>query len=251
LSHRYADLNGRTAIGSRGAAIAATKGMIICNSAGNEGDGSWHYIGVPADAAGVVAVGAVDYEGKRAVFSSFGPTADGRIKPDLVAPGQEVVAAGNTGTDLGLSSGTSLASPMLVGAIAALWSAYPEKTAAEILDAVFQSADQAAQPNNERGYGLPDMTAAWLQLGGFVDGQATFAFDRSAGALTVLQGKRDFSGNEQVVLRNILGQTVGTFPAVFIGNTISTLKVRGLEAVPAGAYQLVAGEQAISVLLWK
>ena len=254
LNHKYAQMNGRTAIGSRGAAIAATKGMIICNSAGNEGDGNWHYIGVPADAAGIVAVGAVNYAGKKAAFSSFGPTSDGRIKPDLVAPGEEVVTAGNTGTELGLSSGTSLASPMLVGAIAALWSAYPEKTAAEILDAVYRSADQADQPNNERGYGLPDMTAAWLALGHFVDGQVTFAFDRAAGALSVLQSSRNFAETDHVELLNIFGQSVGSFPATSTKNTISTLKISGLATVPPGAYQLILPGhrdfRPMTVLLW-
>lgn len=124
LSHTFAVLDGRSAIGSRGAAIAATKGMIVCNSAGNSGDEPWTYLGVPADAPGVVAVGAVSPDGSRATFSSRGPTADGRIKPDLMAPGETVVVAGDTGTDLGLSNGTSLASPMLAGALAALWSAF-------------------------------------------------------------------------------------------------------------------------------
>jgi len=252
LSHKYWQLDGRTAIGSRGATIAATKGMIICNSAGNEGDGTWHYIGVPADAPGIVAVGAVDYAGKRADFSSFGPTSDGRIKPDLVAPGEQVVTAGNVGIDLGLSSGTSVASPLLVGALASLWSAYPNKTAAEILAAVFASADQARHPDNARGYGLPDMTEAWLQLGGFVSGHTTFSFDRDSGELTVLTASSDFAGNSTVDMRNILGQLVGVFPARFLKNSISTLKISGLKQVPAGAYQIVlpAGER-LMVVLWK
>ena len=252
LSHKYWQLDGRTAIGSRGATIAATKGMIICNSAGNEGDGTWHYIGVPADAPGIVAVGAVDYAGKRADFSSFGPTSDGRIKPDLVAPGEQVVTAGNVGIDLGLSSGTSVASPLLVGALASLWSAYPNKTAAEILAAVFASADQARHPDNARGYGLPDMTEAWLQLGGFVSGHTTFSFDRDSGELTVLTASSDFAGNSTVDMRNILGQLVGVFPAKFLKNSISTLKISGLKQVPAGAYQIVlpAGER-LMVVLWK
>jgi serine protease AprX len=117
LNHTYSQLDGRATIGARGASIAATKGMIVCNSAGNAGDEPWRHIGVPADAPGVIAVGAVQHDGALASFSSVGPTSDGRLKPELVAPGDMVVVAGNFGTELGLSSGTSLASPMLAGGL--------------------------------------------------------------------------------------------------------------------------------------
>jgi hypothetical protein len=247
LNHKYADLDGKTAIGSRGAAIAATKGMIICNSAGNEGDDVWHYIGVPADAPGVVAVGAVDDSTHRATFSSFGPTADGRIKPDLVAPGDDVLTAGSVGLALTISSGTSLASPMLAGAIAALWSAYPDKTAQEILQAVYQTADQAEHPDNERGYGLPDMTAAWQQLGGFT-------FNRETGELTLPHADRDFTGNDRVDLRSMAGLSVGSYPAAFTRGAQATIKIRGLATMPPGAYQLLLHDgpaiERIKVLLW-
>lgn len=246
LNHRYRRLDGRSAIGSRGAAIAATKGMIICNSAGNEGDGSWHYIGVPADAPGLIAVGAVDYEMRRASFSSFGPTADGRIKPDLVAPGDQVVTAGGQGVQLGLSSGTSLASPMLAGSLAALWSAYPDKTGREILDAVIASADQSDAPDNERGYGLPNMSDAWVRLGGFHAWAAAaktehlFAFDRDKGTLTMLLLGGRYDGPERVELRNALGQSVGTFNFQWKRQSISTLTITGLDGLAPGAYQVVA-----------
>ena len=201
------------------------------------------------------AVGAVDYLGKRADFSSFGPTPDGRIKPDLVAPGEQVVTAGNVGIDLGLSSGTSVASPMLVGALASLWSAYPHKTAAEILAVVFASADQARQPDNERGYGLPDLTEAWLRLGGFVNGHYTYAFDRDRGALTVLSTNSDLTGDVSVEMQNLLGQSVGSFPATFNRNTISTLTISGLAQLPAGAYQVILQDgqrsERMLVMLWK
>ncbi len=251
LNHHYSDLNGRTAIASRGATIAATKGMIICNSAGNEGDGTWHYIGVPADAPGLIAVGAVDYLGKRADFSSFGPTFDGRIKPDLVAPGEQVVTAGNVGIDLGLASGTSVASPMLAGGLASLWSAYPNKTAKEILAAVFASTDQTNQPDNERGYGMPDLTEAWLQLGNFVSGHSTFAFDRDNGELTLLTAS-NLGNITTVELRNLLGQSIGNFPATLSKNSISTLKISGLGQVGAGSYQIVLADgERLMVVLWK
>ncbi|MBV6441351.1 MAG: hypothetical protein EPGJADBJ_03035 [Saprospiraceae bacterium] len=261
LNHRYAKLDGRSAIGSKGATIAATKGMIICNSAGNEGEGSWRYIGVPADAPGLIAVGAVDYEGKRASFSSFGPTPDGRIKPDLVAPGDQVVTAGGLGVQLGLSSGTSLASPMLAGGLAALWSAFPEKTAGEILDAVFAAADQSESPDNERGFGMPNLADAWLQLGGYYSYTTTgkpghfFAFDRDKGELTFLVfSDLPVSGNH-LELRDVLGQKFEGIVSRFSKNEISTLKISGLDNIPPGAYQLVLrdGQKAerLAGLVWR
>lgn len=246
LSHRYATLDGRTAIGSRGAAIAATKGMIICNSAGNEGDGDWHYIGVPADAPGLVAVGAVDYEGQRATFSSFGPTADGRIKPDLVAPGELVVTAGNAGAELGFSSGTSVASPMLAGALAALWSAYPDLPAAEILDAVYAAADQADRPDAGRGYGLPDFSQAWLSLGGYQAGKYAndarggfFAFDRGHGELSWLIFEKLTGNITRLELRNALGEMWPVEIRGLTRNRISRLTLGGLEQLPAGVYEVI------------
>ena len=244
LSHTFRDLNGRTAIGSRGATIAAQKGMIICNSAGNSGDEPWRYVGVPADAPGIVAVGATDELGKRATFSSVGPTSDGRIKPDLSAPGEEVVTAGVSGTLLGVSNGTSLASPMLAGAIAALWSAYPEKTAAEILAAVFNSADQYAAPDVLRGYGLPDLSSAWLRLGGYMHDKSLnnarsgwFAFDRDAGELHLLAYDDLPEALTEATLYNLLGQTRQVKISV-VRNAISGVTLHGLEQLPAGYYSV-------------
>lgn len=256
LSHRYRELDGRTAIGSRGAAIAARKGMLIFNSAGNSGDEPWRYIGVPADAPGIIAVGAIDDDGARAGFSSVGPSADGRIKPDLVAPGDQVVTAGYSGTSLGVSSGTSLASPMLAGAVASLWSAYPEKTGAEILEAVFKSADQYTRPDPLRGYGLPNLFEAWLTLGGFSDGQTAngagngfFSFRRDRGELNfvlfgALPGQVD-----GIRIYDALGQVQksGTFFPRY--QKLSALSVDGLSQLAPGAYHLqVCGSQGVANL---
>jgi len=256
LSHTYAELNGHTTIGSRGASIAATKGMIICNAAGNEGEGTWHYLGVPADATGILAVGAISEDRKRASFSSFGPTSDGRIKPDLVAPGDNVVVAGNVGISLGLSSGTSLASPMLAGALASLWSAFPEKTAAEILDAVFASTDQDKNPDNGRGYGLPDMTQAWIELGEMSSGNGgLFSFDRLEHALSFSYSSDIFKPGDQVELRNDFGQKIAGISAAFKLNEVSTIKIMGLDHLPAGHYQLILsnkqGVKNLGAAVWK
>jgi len=259
LNHTYSQLNGRATIGARGASIAATKGMIVCNSAGNAGDEPWRHIGVPADAPGVIAVGAVQHDGALASFSSVGPTSDGRLKPELVAPGDMVVVAGNFGTELGLSSGTSLASPMLAGALAGLWSAFPEKTAAQILDVVFFTADQAGEPDNERGYGLPDMTAAWMRLAGYwLDNNAPsnaregfFSFNREAGVLSFLLFSNEMEPIVEVELRDYAGRSLGAFTAVSTPARVPTLTISGLHDLTPGAYQvLVHTREGVLRLMW-
>ncbi|MCC7467505.1 MAG: S8 family serine peptidase, partial [Saprospiraceae bacterium] len=240
LGHFKHELDGQTSIGARGARYAAAKGMIVCNSAGNEGDGEWRTIGVPADAFDIVAVGAVDASGARASFSSMGPTADHRIKPDLVAPGDQIVVAGNVGISLGLSSGTSLASPMLAGAIAALWSAYPEKPASEIMEAVYASADQRFAPDNERGFGLPDMTEAWIRLGEMENGNGgIFSYEPESGAMTFYWINRGFRPVGQAEIRDILGRKVADLPIDFVNTTVAQLQISGFQGVPSGHYQIL------------
>ena len=244
LGHRTWELDGRTAIGSRGAAIAATKGMIVLNSAGNEGDNAWRTIGVPADATGVLAVGAVTSTSTRAGFSSLGPTRDGRIKPDLMAPGDMVVTAGNYGTELGLSSGTSLAAPMLAGGMASLWSAFPEKTAEEIINAVFASADQNDRPDNERGFGLPDLTRAWLTMGGFYTDapndarEGLFAYDRTKGQLDLLLYEGVFTSQNRYELVDVLGNVHLPASVQVRNNRLVQVSLSGLETLPPGMFRV-------------
>lgn len=245
LGHRHWELDGRTAIGSRGASIAATKGMIVLNSAGNEGDNAWRLVGVPADAPGILAVGATTSKNTRAAFSSVGPTHDGRIKPDLMAPGDMIVTAGNYGTELGLSSGTSLAAPMLAGGITALWSAFPEKTAEEIIDAVYASSDQNDRPDNERGYGLPDLSLAWLTMGGFYNSEGAnnaheglFAYNREKGKLDLLLFEGAFSPQTRYELVDVLGNIHLPASVLLRENRLVQLSMYGLETLSPGTYRV-------------
>lgn len=262
LNHSFSDLDGHSSLGSRGAAIAASKGMLILNSAGNSGEDSWKYLGVPADAPGVMAVGAVQHDGSRAGFSSIGPSADGRIKPDLMAPGEMVVVAGNSGTELGLSNGTSLAAPMLTGALASLWSGYPEKTAAQILNAVMQYSDQAMQPDNLRGYGLPDLALSWLALGGYLVPNAPndarngfFAFDREGGTFRfVLLPGVVADQPQSVELRDLLGNPIRRGAVHWKPGLLSTLTFAGMQDLPPGFYHIVLhtdmGKRHLAGLAW-
>ena len=164
-NHVYADLDGRTAVASIASTMAARKGMFVLNAAGNEGGGSWNYIGVPADADSICSVGAVDGSGVHANFSSVGPTSDGRIKPELSAMGQGSYVCNSNGL-FSSGNGTSYATPILAGAIACLWQANPTKTNMEILQALKSSASQATNPDNINGWGIPNMCAAHNLMNG-------------------------------------------------------------------------------------
>lgn len=160
MDYCYESLDGKTSIATQAAEIAFTKGMIVVNSVGNEGNTPWKYLDVPADGENVLAVGATDQAGYKTKFSSFGPTPDGRIKPDVSALGKDIAVASIYGTKVKTTKGTSFSSPLVAGAIASLWQAVPNRTNAEIIEAIKLSADRAAQPNNELGYGIPDFGAA-------------------------------------------------------------------------------------------
>lgn len=164
MDYAYENLDGKSSVASRAADIAVSRGMIVVSSAGNEGTSDWKHIGIPADARSVLAVGATDIKGKRAPFSSLGPTADGRVKPDVAAPGAWVTVADAFSFRVSNGSGTSFAAPILAGMIASLWEAFPDRTNLEVLDAVRRSASQAGKPDNELGYGLPDFAKAFRLL---------------------------------------------------------------------------------------
>ncbi|RPD45780.1 T9SS C-terminal target domain-containing protein [Hymenobacter sediminis] len=158
--YTYADLNGRTAISTRAATIAARVGMLVVNSAGNEGNSSWRNITAPADADSILTVGAVDSLLVRASFSSFGPTADGRIKPNLSTMGFQTAIVSPSG-NVTRGNGTSYSCPVLAGMAAGFWQANPTLTAQQIISLLQRSGTQAATPDNALGYGIPNFARAY------------------------------------------------------------------------------------------
>jgi serine protease AprX len=165
LSHQYKDLDGKTTIISRAASMASKKGILVINSAGNEGDNEWKYISAPADAINILTVGGVDENKKRSSFSSIGPTADKRVKPDVVTLGENVYVPSTSNT-LYQSNGTSYSSPILAGVSACLLQANPNKKNTEIIDAIKLSASQYYAPDKLLGNGIPDAVLANKILGG-------------------------------------------------------------------------------------
>ncbi|MDO5974995.1 S8 family serine peptidase [Flavivirga jejuensis] len=170
-SYTTADMDGDTAFITRGANIAFEKGMLLVNSAGNSGNKSWGIVGAPADAAGVFSIGAVQANGTYAAFSSKGNSTQPTQKPDVVAQGQASYVIG-TNDVIGTVNGTSFSSPIMAGGMVCLWQALPNKTNAEIMQLVRESASQYSSPDYFLGYGIPNLQTALntaLSLGNNAD----------------------------------------------------------------------------------
>lgn len=173
-SHTYADMDGRTTPISLAAAALARAGLLLVVSAGNEGNGAWKYITAPADADSVLTVGAVNALGARAGFSSQGPTADGRIKPDVMALGQGCGII-NTGGTPSTGNGTSFSGPVMAGIMACLWQKHPTRTAQDLLYSVRLSSSQGLMPDTLYGHGIPNLALASTLLGRMEWEQPQFA----------------------------------------------------------------------------
>ena len=163
-SYTHEQLDGKTAYITRAANMAASKGIFVEVSAGNDGANIWEKIAFPSDAANVLTVGAIARDSTIAYFSSRGLTADGRIKPDVVAVGFSTAVIASTG-EVDLSNGTSFSGPVMSGLAACLWQSAPSLTNIELLDIIRKSSDKYATPDGIYGYGIPNMKTAFLLAG--------------------------------------------------------------------------------------
>ena len=159
LSHDM--LDGSTTRLSIATTIAACKGMLVCVAAGNEAQSTWKKICVPADADSILSIGAVTATGEMSTFSSYGPSADGRIKPEVCAQGVQTALIAPDGTVF-QSNGTSFAAPTIAGLAASLWSALPNENAMQIRQRIIDSSDRVLTPDYQQfGYGIPDAWKAY------------------------------------------------------------------------------------------
>jgi hypothetical protein len=163
MGHDYKELDGKTTVVSIAAQIAAEKGILVFVSAGNEGDDPWRFIAAPADAEDVISVAAVDKYGRYAGFSSVGPTADKRLKPDVAAQGRGAAILSNTNR-VYLSNGTSYACPILAGGTALLLQKFKETHPQDIKQVLLWSGDRADEPDRFTGYGIPNLQMAYELL---------------------------------------------------------------------------------------
>lgn len=152
----YENMNGEFFRSSIAARMASERGIIVLVAAGNEGESEWRYIDTPADADGILTVGGVDADGYHSYFSSYGPSADGRIKPEICARATSAVVADAWWGGVRYSNGTSFATPILAGMMASLVSALPNVAPDALRRAVCEHASQAENPDNTLGYGIPN-----------------------------------------------------------------------------------------------
>ncbi len=152
--YTYEDMDGNTAVTTNAADIAASRNILVCTAAGNEGNSSWHYLIAPSDGDSVIACGAVDDANQVAGFSSWGPSYDGRMKPEVCARGVSTrCATTQSTTSYAGVSGTSLSTPLIGGAAALVMEARPAWTAMQVREALIRTADTVNNPDYRRGYG--------------------------------------------------------------------------------------------------
>jgi len=169
--------NGDFCVTTVAADIAASRGIVVCNSAGNNGAGTTT-INAPADADSILAIGAVSSTGTIASFSSRGPTWDGRIKPEVCAMGLSTrCATPSSTTSLGNVSGTSLSCPLAGGVAALVIEKNPDWTPMQVREAIMMTASRAASPDNTYGWGIIDAWAAmnYQTTPDFMRGDANFS----------------------------------------------------------------------------
>ncbi len=162
LSHTTDEIGKDCVFVSRGARIACEKGILVVNSAGNEGNKAWKRIQFPADAKDVLTVGAYTPQLEAATFSGVGMLSP-YVKPDVAARGTNcyVILPNDKNFSIRkLAQGTSFSSPLIAGLCASLWSAVPELTPDELRQLVRESASDYLNPNEKTGYGLPDFAVA-------------------------------------------------------------------------------------------
>ena len=234
-SYAISDLDGDTGITTIAVDMAAALGVVVVSSAGNSARcGSpalcWYYISTPADADSAITVGAVRPDSSRAVFSSFGPTADGRIKPDVSAMGVSVYLA-RPGARFGFSNGTSFSSPLTAAVVAQMLQVNPNLAPMDVRDILRSTAHQSAAPDNSLGWGIVNADEAVKMaesLAGPLSSSAT-----ELPTETALMGNYPNPFNPETTIRYTLPQAGKVHLAVYnlLGHEVSVLVD---ESKPAG-----------------
>lgn len=237
--HSIGELDGITAIVSKAAGIAFETGMVVVNSAGNYAKKPWRYIAFPADSKNILSIGAVDSDKNYADFSSIGPTADGRVKPDLAAHGKGTFVLLGNG-DFKPLNGTSFACPIVSGLVAGFWQAYPDLTNSMVVDFLRKSGSQYNHPDNYKGYGIPDfqklqrlVTISNLNVKDKTLYVSPTVFSDEFPSLYVPQ---DPKGNFKITLYNSFGQLIKLSQI----NVTSNINDLGLDfnLFPPGVYSI-------------
>ena len=254
MNHTYKQMDGKTTRVTQGANMAFQKGILVVNSAGNEGNDPWKYLIAPSDGEHVIGVGAVDKSGIRAGFSSVGPAYGGAIKPNVSAMGASTYLVNSAG-NLGTSSGTSFSSPVLAGMAACLLQANPYSSANQLKMAIEHSASQYSKPDSLLGYGIPDFEMAdkYLKVNNvrimdFVP--SVFVAPNPFSDYLMIQAATYFSGNTcKICIYNLQGKCL--YESVL--PTSNTMILKNLNNLPNGLLilSIQSGEKEERIKLLK
>lgn len=234
--HRYfrEDMNGKTSLIARAANIAAGKGILVVNAAGNEGESGWKFIGTPADADSVLSIGGIDPETDIHIsFSSFGPTADKRLKPNVSAYGS-VIASGKTG--LVFTQGTSFASPLVAGFAACAWQSNRNLTNMQLFHEIEKSSTLFPYFDYAHGYGIPQ---AEYFISGKNNNEPTFDIVNEGKLITVTIRDKAFSENSSDKFYYHILNEEGNIDEYFV------LKVTEKQMLEIDPYQYDSGKKLV------
>ncbi len=242
-NHSYAQMDGNTTPVTIAADMASSKGILVVNSAGNSGTNDWHYISAPADADSILTVGAVDKNRKYAIFSSKGPSVDGRVKPNVCTMGMAAFVANSVG---GVTSGngTSFSSPIMAGMAACLWQAHPNSSHMDIIRAIEQSSDLCTSPDTLMGYGIPNLVVAHLMLSGIaisnldIENQFNIFPNPFIYDLNIVFRSND-SEKVTIEMYDMNGRQVYKSPDIFRSSGMNSYHVMGLDELSKGIYSVV------------
>lgn len=238
MNHTCADMNGSTNPSSIGANIAASKGIAISISAGNEGGTSWQCVSSPSDALDALSIAAVDASGNYAGFSSPGTVNGSYVKPNIASQGQDAYLCFPDGS-FGTGSGTSFSSPINAGMMACLCQAQPSVDQYHIRLAIEQSASQYTHPDSLLGYGIPDYALALqiLQVG--VLNKTSFqAYPNPFHDGFTVSFDSHIAGNLKISLISITGDIVMETGRTVVEGGGNTFSVNHLASLDPGLYIL-------------
>jgi serine protease AprX len=246
MDHSCPDMNGYTNPSARGANIAASKGMVLSISAGNEGGSSWTCVSSPSDALSALSIAAVDEYGNRAFFSSTGTVNGTYIKPNIASQGQNCYVC-YPGGSFGYGSGTSYASPINAGMMACLLQARPGTSQSRLRTAIERSASQYTTPDSLLGYGIPDYSKAFqiLQVGKPAEYFIQANPNPFTDAFTVLFGT-NMTGKIELNLVSITGSLVMKKEIIRTAGSGKTVDIKDVATLPPGMYILKISSGTIS-----